>query len=139
VIDPLQASREIAASGLFAQSTRLRIVAENIANVESTGNKPGAEPYRRKVISFGHTLDSLSEAELVDVASVDKDMSAFPKEVRPGHPAADSNGYVKMPNVNLVVEMTDMKQATRSFEANLQVIRQSREMANAMIDLLRNG
>ena len=139
MIDPLRASSEIAASGLFAQSMRLRVVAENIANAESTGTTPGADPYRRKTISFGHVLDSLTGSELVSVNSVAKDMSSFLKEVRPGHPAADAQGFVKMPNVNMVVEMTDMKEATRSYEANLQVIKQSREMANAMIDLLRNS
>jgi flagellar basal-body rod protein FlgC len=136
--DPLRAASNVAASGLFAQSLRLRVVAENIANAQSTGKSPGADPYRRKTIVFSQELDAVTGANLVTVAKVGRDPSSFPVEMRPGHPAADASGMVKFPNVNMIVEMADMREATRSYEANLQVIRQSREMANAMIDLLRS-
>jgi flagellar basal-body rod protein FlgC len=136
-MDSLRAASEIAFSGLTAQSMRLRIVAENIANSESTGSKPGADPYRRKTISFANELNSVSGATDVKITEVGVDKSAFRIEHNPGHPAADANGNVKMPNVNMIVEMTDMKQATRSYEANLQVIKQGRDMSMSLIDLLR--
>lgn len=139
MLDPLRAASAIAASGLTAQSMRLRVVAENIANAQSTGNTPGADAYRRKTVAFAQHIDGLTGAALVEVSSIAQDPSSFPMESNPGHPAADVAGMVKMPNVNMIVEMSDMRQATRSYEANLQVIRQSREMANAMIDLLRSS
>ncbi|MFN0191036.1 MAG: flagellar basal body rod protein FlgC [Aestuariivirga sp.] len=136
--DPLRAASNVAASGLFAQSLRLRVVAENVANAQSTGKSPGADPYRRKTIAFSQELDAATGANLVTVTRVGRDPSSFPVEKRPGHPAADASGTVKLPNVNMIIEMADMREATRSYEANLQVIKQSREMANAMIDLLRS-
>ncbi|NJM28839.1 MAG: flagellar basal body rod protein FlgC [Rhizobiales bacterium] len=136
--DPLRAASNVAASGLFAQSLRLRVVAENVANAQSTGKSPGADPYRRKTIAFSQELDAATGANLVTVTRVGRDPSSFPVEKRPGHPAADTSGTVKLPNVNMIIEMADMREATRSYEANLQVIKQSREMANAMIDLLRS-
>ncbi len=138
MLDPLRTASDIAASGLYAQSMRLRVVAENIANAQSTGSSPGADAYRRKTISFSQQVDGLTGAALVEVESISHDPSAFPIENSPGHPAANANGMVKMPNVNMIVEMSDMRQATRSYEANLQVIRQSRDMANTIIDLLRS-
>lgn len=137
-MDPLKAASASAYSGLAAQALRLRITAENIANVESTGQSPGADPYRRKTVSFATTLDSVTGANVVNVSSVDSDPSPFAVEFRPGHPAADEKGFVKLPNVNTIVEMTDMRQATRSYEANLQVIRQGREMSSSLVDLLRS-
>jgi len=118
---------------------RLRIVSENIANVESTGRTPGSDPYRRKTISFAQTLDEVTGASTVSIAEVGKDQSAFTVEHDPGHPAADAKGNVKRPNVNMIVEMTDLRQAVRSYEANLQVIRQGREMSSSLIDMLRNS
>jgi len=135
--DALTQSLRIAASGLQAQSLRLRVVAENLANSESAGSTPGADPYRRRSVVFGAELDRLSGAEVVDVTKVVGDPSAFRREFQPGHPAADTNGYVKMPNVNPIIELADMKQANRSYEANLQVIRQTRDMLSMTIDLLR--
>lgn len=137
--DPLKAASSVAASGLYAQSMRLRVVAENVANAQSTGQTAGADPYRRKTITFSQQLDQLSGANLVEIAKLGRDPSSFPVERRPGHPAADASGMVKLPNVNMIIEMADMREATRSYEANLQVIKQSREMANAMIDLLRGA
>jgi flagellar basal-body rod protein FlgC len=137
-MDPLRSASASAYSGLFAQSLRLRILSENIANVESTGRTPGADPYRRKTISFSQEMDDITGASLVKIAEVGVDQSAFKVEHEPGHPAADSKGNVKHPNVNMIVEMTDLRQAVRSYEANLQVIRQGREMSSSLIDLLRS-
>ena len=137
-MDPLIASLKVAASGLGAQSTRLRIVSENLANAQSTGSFPGAEPYQRKTITFAAELDRGSGAQLVEVASIARDKSAFPTEYRPGHEAADALGYVKLPNVNMLMEMADMREANRSYEANLQVIKQARDLITMTIDLMRS-
>jgi flagellar basal-body rod protein FlgC len=139
MIDPLQVSLKIAASGLEAQSKRVRIVSENLANAQSTGNTPGADPYTRKTISFETEVDRITGANLVRVESIDFDRSPYRIEHDPGHPAADAGGYVKLPNVNMLVEMADMREANRSYEANLQVIKQAREMLSMTIDLLRNS
>jgi flagellar basal-body rod protein FlgC len=137
-MDPLIASLKVAASGLGAQSQRLRIVSENLANAQSTGDAPGADPYRRKTISFASELDRAVGTELVNVSKIDRDRTAFPVEFMPGHQAADENGYVKMPNVNVLIEMADMREANRSYEANLQVIKQARELITITIDLMRS-
>lgn len=136
--DPILSSLKIAASGLEAQSNRLRIVSENVANARSTGETPGSDPYRRKTVTFESEIDRLTGAELVRVANYGRDRSDFTIEHDPGNPAADANGYVKMPNVNMLVEMADMREANRSYEANLQVIKQARELSNITIDLLRS-
>jgi flagellar basal-body rod protein FlgC len=138
MMDPLKVASSAAYSGLTAQSMRMRIVAENIANMESTGKAAGADPYRRKTISFESQLDDVTGAATVKISDVGSDPSSFPIEFRPGHQAADASGKVKLPNVNMIVEMTDMKIAARSYEANLQVIKQGREMASSLIDLLRS-
>jgi flagellar basal-body rod protein FlgC len=137
MIDPLTLSLKIAGSGLEAQSTRLRIVSENLANAQSTGTTPGADPYRRKTIGFEAALDRVSGAHLVNVKSIDRDRSDFSTVFDPGNKAADENGMVKMPNVNVLIEMADMREANRSYEANLQTIRQARELISMTIDLLR--
>ena len=137
-MDPLISSLKVAASGLGAQSERLRVVSENLANSQSTGNFPGADPYQRKTITFSAELDRLSGARMVEVSSIANDKTAFPTEFQPGHEAADSLGYVKMPNVNVLVEMADMREANRGYEANLQSIKQARELISMTIDLLRS-
>ena len=136
--DAILSSMKIAASGLEAQSNRLRIVSENVANARSTGETPGSDPYRRKTVTFESEIDRLTGASLVKVADYGRDRSAFVVEHDPGNPAADADGYVKMPNVNSLVEMADMREANRSYEANLQVIKQARELTNLTIDLLRS-
>jgi len=136
-MDPLLASLKVAASGMTAQSERLRVVSENLANAQSTGKVPGADPYQRKTITFAAELDRASGANLVDVASIGRDRSDFPVEYQPGNEAADEAGYVKMPNVNVLVEMADMREAVRGYEANLQSIKQARELISMTIDLLR--
>lgn len=138
MVDPLLASLRVAASGLEAQSMRMRIVSENLANAQSAGRTPGADPYRRKDVLFAAEMDRLSGAELVRIAGTRPDPSPFKLEYQPGHPAADAAGYVKMPNVNMIVELADMKQANRSYEANLQAVKQTRDMLSMTIDLLRN-
>lgn len=136
-MDPLSTALKIAASGLGAQSERLRVVSENLANAQSTGSTPGADPYRRKTISFAAELDRASGGTSVEVLKIDRDQTAFPVEFMPGHEAADANGYVKMPNVNVMIEMADMTEANRSYEANLQVVKQARELISLTIDLMR--
>lgn len=137
--DPLKAILKIAASGLEAQSTRMRVVSENLANAQSTGRAPGADPYTRKVVSFQTEIDEAANANLVKVESVDLHRSAFRIEHDPSNPAADANGFVKLPNVNMLVEMADMREANRSYEANLQVMKQAREMITMTIDLMRSS
>lgn len=136
-MDALSAARQIAASGLAAQAERLRVVSENLANAQSTGSTPGSDPYQRKTISFAAELDRASGGSRVTVTKIDRDPSAYPIEYAPGHQAADENGYVKMPNVNVLIEMADMSEANRSYEANLQVVKQAREMIAMTIDLMR--
>jgi flagellar basal-body rod protein FlgC len=137
--DPLSSALRIGASGLEAQSKRLRVVTENLANAQSTGKTPGADPYTRKVVSFETELDEATGASVVKVGSIERHRSPFRIEHNPGHPAADQNGNVKLPNVDIVSEVADMHEANRSYEANLQVIKQAREMINMTIDMLRNG
>lgn len=139
MFDPLQVTLKIGSSGLEAQSKRLRVVSENLANAQSTGRVPGADPYTRKTISFESEVDDAMGANLVKVAGIDRHRSPYRVEHNPGHPAADANGYVKLPNVDVLVEVADMREANRSFEANLQVIKQAREMISMTIDLLRSG
>lgn len=136
--DPLQASLRISASGLEAQSFRMRVVSQNLANAHSTGATPGSDPYRRKTVTFESELDRASAVSLVRVANVGVDRSPFRLEHDPGHPAADEAGFVRLPNVNMLIEMADMREASRSYEANLQIIRQAREMISMTIDLLRS-
>ncbi len=139
MIDPLQASMALAGSGLSTQSTRLRIISENMANAQSTGSTPGADPYRRKTVTFDSELDRASGVDLVRVKDVGTDESAFTAQYDPGNPAADSAGFVKQPNVNMISEMSDMREANRSYEADLQVFKQSRDLINMTIDLLKGA
>jgi flagellar basal-body rod protein FlgC len=139
MIDPLRAATSIAGAGLEAQSMRLRVVAENIANARSTGAAPGADPYARKTVTFDSEFDRTLGAATVKVHAVGTDQSPFQVEYDPGNPAADKDGNVKMPNVNVILEMADMREASRSYEADLQMIKQSRSMTSQMLDLLRSS
>ncbi|MBP2235645.1 flagellar basal-body rod protein FlgC [Sinorhizobium kostiense] len=136
-MDPLTSALKVSASGLQAESTRLRIVSENIANARSSGDVPGADPYRRKTVSFAAEVDRASGASLVEIDRIGTDDSNFNVEFDPGNPAADEKGMVKMPNVNILIEMADMREANRAYEANLQTIKQSRDLISQTIDLLR--
>ena len=136
-MDDLLSSMKISASGLRAQGTRVRVVAENLANVESSADATGGEPYRRKTILFKNEMDKQLGAALVAVDKIGLDKSDFKKIYDPGHPAADDAGYVLAPNVNSLIEIMDMREAERSYEANLNVIRASKAMLRSTIDLLR--
>ena len=127
----------ISAAGMDAQTQRLRVIAENLANQDSTGSSPGATPYRRKTAVFETALDNSLGAETVHVKAIVPDTSAFPQKYDPSNPAADPNGYVRMPNVNSFVEMMDMREAERTYSANLNVMQASRSMLTRVIDLLK--
>jgi len=137
--DPMQVAIKVAASGLEAQSRRMLIVSENLANASSTGNTPGANPYARKTVSFESALDEGSGANLVKAERVDIDKKPFRVEYDPSHPAADASGNVKLPNVDMLVELADMRESNRSYEANLQVVKQARSIISMTIDLLRSS
>ena len=138
MLDSLQASLSVASSGLEAQSTRMRIVSENLANANATGRAAGSDPYQRKTVTFDAAMDRAVGAQLVKVKEVGVDQTPFRVEYDPGHPAADKAGYVKLPNVNMMIEMADMREVNRSYEANLQVVKQVRSMLSMTIDLLRS-
>ncbi len=128
---------QVAAAGMKAQGARLRIVAQNLANADSAALVPGGEPYRRQTIVFANELDRALGVPLVDIAKVGTDPSEFPLRLEPGHPGADPDGYVKLPNVNPLLELADMREAQRSFEANLNAMTMARSLAERTIDLLR--
>ena len=127
----------IAASGMDAQTTRLRVIAENLANQDTTGSTPGADPYRRKTVTFENRLDRQLGTDTVRVKQVGRDGSEFPQRYDPSNPAANADGYVKLPNVNSLVEVMDMREAERSYSANLAVMQASRSMLTRTIDLLK--
>jgi len=133
----LMESLMISAAGMRAQGQRLRVVAENLANADSVSEVPGGDPYRRKTISFKNALDRELGMETVQVSKVGIDPSDFRMKYEPGNPAADAKGYVKLPNVNSLIEMTDMREAQRSYEANLRAIEVARSMLQRTIDLIR--
>jgi flagellar basal-body rod protein FlgC len=136
--DALKASLRIAGSGLESQSVRLRIISENIANAQSTGSTPGADPYTRQTITFEDTLDRATGVSLVKVKDIGRDATAFRLEQDPGNPAADDRGFVKVPNVDVLVELADLREANRSYEANLQVAKQSSDLMNQTVSLLKD-
>jgi len=136
-MDDVAATLRISAAGMRTQGTRLRVIAENIANADSTPLQPGDVPYRRQVVTFRDTLDRKLGVDLVHVADVTDDPTPFPRRFDPGHPAADASGYVMETNVNTLMEMTDMREAERSYEANLNVIRATRNMLDETIEILR--
>ncbi|CCQ74108.1 flagellar basal body rod protein FlgC [Magnetospira sp. QH-2] len=135
--DDLLKSMNISAAGMKAQGTRLRVVSENVANVNSHGTHPGDEPYRRKLVTFKNELDRDMNAHMVQVDRIHEDRGEFKLKYDPQHPAADENGYHKVPNVNTLIEMMDMREAQRSYDANLNVIKSSRRMLNNTLDILR--
>jgi flagellar basal-body rod protein FlgC len=127
----------VAASGLRAQAGRMRIISENIANADSTAQTATGEPYRRKIPTFHAELDRTLGAQVVGLGNVATDQSDFRVKFEPGNPAADANGNVKYPNVNSLVEMTDMRDAQRSYEANVSVISATRRMLQRTLDILK--
>ena len=128
---------EAAAQGMKAQGTRMKIISENMANAETTGKTAADAPYQRQIVTFKNILNKQDDQKEVDVDKIVKDASPFVMKYDPSHPAADSKGYVKMPNVNPMLEMMDMREAQRSYEANLGVIEMARAMLMHTIDLLR--
>jgi flagellar basal-body rod protein FlgC len=130
-------SLSIAASGLRAQAGRMRVIAENIANADSTAKTPGADPYRRKIPTFQSEIDRSLDARVVSMGRLRTDPTEFQSRHQPGHPAADASGNVKYPNVNSLVEMTDMREAQRSYEANINVIGATRRMIQKTIEILK--
>jgi flagellar basal-body rod protein FlgC len=135
--DDLISSFRISAAGMKAQGTRLRVISQNIANADSLASEPGKKPYQRKTITFKNELNRELGVKLVEVKNIGKDSTEFIKRLDPNHPAADKDGYVLAPNVNKLVEMMDMREAQRSYEANLSAIRTSRAMLNKTLELLR--
>lgn len=136
-MDPLSSISRTAASGMRAQSDRLRIVSENVANSSSTAQTPGGDPYQRKMISFENKIDDRTGAAIVTSGEVKLDPTAFRLRYEPSHPAADQNGYIKLPNVNPLIEMSNMREASRSYEANLSMVENARDMRRQLIDLLK--
>ena len=127
----------IAASGMRAQAGRMRIISENIANADSTASVAGGDPYRRRIVTFASELDRELGARLVTLGRIDPDNSAFNVRHEPGNPAADTKGDVKYPNVNSLIEMTDLRDAQRSYEANINVITATRRMLQRTLDILK--
>jgi flagellar basal-body rod protein FlgC len=133
----LNASMVIAASGMRAQSNRMRIIAENIANANSTASTPNGDPYRRKVATVKSEFDRDLNATLVEAGKPIEDQSEFRSQYDPGNPAADKQGYVKLPNVNPLIEVMDMREAQRSYEADLNVMEATKSMLSRTVDLLK--
>lgn len=133
----LNQALSVSAAGMTAQTTRLRVIAENIANQDTTGSSPGADPYRRKTITFENTMDRAVGTETVQVKNIGTDGGDLPLRYDPANPASNSQGYVKLPNVNTFVEVMDMREAERSYSANLSVMQATRTMLNKTIDILK--
>ncbi len=128
----------ISTHGMKAQSARIKVISENIANADTTGLKPGEDPYTRKTITFKNELDRQTKSDLVSVDKISQDKKIpFTQKYMPDSPGADANGMVKMPNVNTLVELMDMKEAQRTYEANIGMVEQSKNMVNQTIDLMR--
>jgi flagellar basal-body rod protein FlgC len=136
-MDDVKQAGKIATYGMKAQAERLRTISQNLANADSVAERAGMDPYRRKIVTFRGEVDRELGAEVVKVRGRTEDMSAFGREYNPSHPAADDQGYVQTPNVNPLVELMDMREAQRSYEANLNVIKASREMTKNTLELLR--
>jgi len=130
-------SLKIAAAGMRAQSGRMRIISENIANADSTSRTPGGDPYRRKIPTFKSFFDREIQANTVKMSRIQEDKSDFRTRFEPGHPAANAQGYVKLPNVNSLIEITDMQEAQRTYQANLNVITATRRMVSRTLEILR--
>ena len=133
----LSVSADIAVSGMKAQAERLRVISENMANADSVGIRPGEDPYRRQVVTFKNYVDEATGAQLVKVDKVLPDRSPFQMKYMPDHPAANAEGYVAMPNVNPLVEMMDMKEAQRSYNANMSMMQTARDMNSKILDVLK--
>lgn len=134
----IKQAMDLAAMGMRAQGTRMRVISENMANAETTAKEAGGDPYRRQMVTFKNMVNRRTDMNEVKVDKIIGDQSDFRMKHDPSHPAADENGYIKLPNVNSLVEMMDMREAQRSYEANLGIIDMSRTMLMRTIDLLRS-
>ncbi|MGL5448036.1 MAG: flagellar basal body rod protein FlgC [Rhabdaerophilum sp.] len=130
-------SLAIAASGLRAQSGRMRVIAENVANADTTPTRPGEQPYRRKVVTFQQKLDTELGVNTVQLGQIKRDRAEFKSRFEPGHPQADARGFVQKPNVDSMIETLDLREAQRSYEANLNVISTTRRMLARTLEILR--
>jgi flagellar basal-body rod protein FlgC len=130
-------SMAIAASGLRAQSGRMRVIAENVANADTTPSRQGEQPYRRKIVTFKERMDNELGAKLVELGQIKRDRSEFKTRFEPGNPLADAEGIIKKPNVDTMIETLDMREAQRSYEANLNVITATRRMLTRTLEILR--
>jgi flagellar basal-body rod protein FlgC len=133
----LMTSMAVAASGMRAQSNRMKTIAENIANATSQATAPGADPYRRKIATMKSNFDHDLNANLVEAGQPVVDSTPFRTQYDPGNPMADKQGYVKLPNVDSLVEIMDMREAQRSYEADLTVMDASKTMLSRTVDLLK--
>jgi len=129
-------SINIASHGMSAQSERMKVISQNIANIDSAGQSPGSDPYRRKTISFAEEMDKLSGVKVVKIKKIGEDKGDFKMEYNPSHPAANEDGFVKMPNVESMLELVDMREAMRTYEANLSVVDTAKGMVASTINLL---
>ncbi len=136
-MNPLKSILSIAASGMRAQSERLKVISENVANANSLGTSPNEDPYRRKTVSFAEMVDKKTGASMVEVKEVSHDTTKFKKFYDPSHPAANGEGFVKNTNVNTLIEMANMREASRSYEANLNMFEAGRRMRAQILDLLK--
>ncbi|MDZ5760879.1 flagellar basal body rod protein FlgC [Lyticum sinuosum] len=134
--DSITASIKIAESGMQAQSNRLKVISQNIANSEVTGTDSSDNPYRRKIIFFKNVIDQNTGAEIIVVDKIDIDKSPYILKYEPHHPAADQNGYVKYPNVNIIIENVDAKEAERSFSANINSLGISKSLAHKTLKIM---
>lgn len=134
----MMSAMTVSAYGMKAQGSRIRVIAENVAHSGTTAHTPEENPYQRRIVTFKNYMDKDSGLSLVGTNKLSVDQSPFKLKFMPEHPAADEKGYVKMPNVNTLIEMTDLKEAQRSYEANLGVIELSKSMLNGTIELLKN-
>lgn len=136
-MDDIIKTMRISSAGMRVQGERLRVISQNIANADALPQDANGKPYRRQVVTFKNELDRAIGLKTVRVDKVRPDRSEFGKRYEPAHPAADADGYVRTPNVNTLIEMTDMREAQRSYEANLNAVKASKSMLNLTIDLLR--
>lgn len=136
-MDDIIKTMRISSAGMQVQGARLRVISENIANADSLPQDANGKPYRRQIITFQNELNRAMGLDMVEVRDIRPDQSDFGKKFDPNHPAADEDGYVLTPNVNSLIEMSDMREAQRSYEANLQIIKASKAMLNGAIEILR--
>ena len=138
-MDPLQSIAKIAASGMTAQTARLRVISENVANADSTGTTPGADPFRRKTISFSELIDRNGGGSLVEVDRIGRDQSPFRRDYDPAHPVADETGYVNRPNVDPIIELANMSEASLNYEPNMKLFEPCRPIPSQKRDLPSRG